>query len=178
MNLKFLAPVAAVAFMFAASAQAATTVACDVTDISPAAQACVGFSDGNLLNNAHIQEQKDALATLGFVWDGTTILETISPLNGSHTVDFTQLLQGITYIGMHFGNAPSGPGEATAFYRLDAGSGLDQITLKYGASSNAVLYFTGSGGVVPEPASWAMMIVGLGGVGAVMRRRRTATAFA
>jgi hypothetical protein len=28
-------------------------------------------------------------------------------------------------------------------------------------------------GAVPEPAAWAMMIVGLGGVGALMRRRRT-----
>jgi hypothetical protein len=26
---------------------------------------------------------------------------------------------------------------------------------------------------VPEPATWAMMILGFGGVGAVMRRRRT-----
>ena len=34
------------------------------------------------------------------------------------------------------------------------------------------------GGAVPEPASWAMMIVGFGGVGAAMRRRRTLTAAA
>jgi PEP-CTERM motif-containing protein len=32
-------------------------------------------------------------------------------------------------------------------------------------------------GGVPEPASWAMMIIGLGGIGATLRRR-TATAFA
>ena len=30
----------------------------------------------------------------------------------------------------------------------------------------------GPGGFVPEPATWAMMIFGFGGVGAVMRRRR------
>jgi len=31
---------------------------------------------------------------------------------------------------------------------------------------------------VPEPATWAMMIVGMGGIGASMRRRRTAVRFA
>jgi hypothetical protein len=31
-------------------------------------------------------------------------------------------------------------------------------------------------GGVPEPASWAMMLVGFGGLGAVLRRRRAATA--
>jgi hypothetical protein len=39
------------------------------------------------------------------------------------------------------------------------------------------LVFTSSGGaVVPEPASWAMLIAGFGLVGAVARRRRAATA--
>jgi hypothetical protein len=33
-------------------------------------------------------------------------------------------------------------------------------------------------GVVPEPATWAMMIVGFGGVGALMRRRRGHSALA
>jgi hypothetical protein len=31
---------------------------------------------------------------------------------------------------------------------------------------------------VPEPATWALMIIGLGGVGALLRRRRSAAAFA
>ena len=34
------------------------------------------------------------------------------------------------------------------------------------------------GGVVPEPATWAMMIMGFGGVGALMRRRRGTMALA
>jgi len=34
------------------------------------------------------------------------------------------------------------------------------------------------GAVVPEPATWSMMIMGFGAVGALIRRRRQATAFA
>jgi hypothetical protein len=37
---------------------------------------------------------------------------------------------------------------------------------------------TGLKAGVPEPATWAMMILGLGGVGATLRRRRAALAFA
>jgi hypothetical protein len=36
--------------------------------------------------------------------------------------------------------------------------------------------FTGGNGVVPEPASWAMLIAGFGLVGAVARRRRVVAA--
>ena len=44
-----------------------------------------------------------------------------------------------------------------------------------------VAFFTtedggGGGNEVPEPATWAMMILGFGGVGSMMRRRRTALA--
>ena len=36
----------------------------------------------------------------------------------------------------------------------------------------------GGGGPVPEPATWAMMILGFGGVGWMLRRNRARTAFA
>ena len=36
----------------------------------------------------------------------------------------------------------------------------------------------GPGPGVPEPATWGLMILGFGGIGAALRRRRTATAFA
>jgi hypothetical protein len=37
---------------------------------------------------------------------------------------------------------------------------------------------TGLTGGVPEPATWAMMILGMGGIGATLRRRRSAPTFA
>ena len=38
--------------------------------------------------------------------------------------------------------------------------------------------FTTSAGGVPEPATWGLMIVGFGGIGAILRRRRAAGAMA
>ena len=41
------------------------------------------------------------------------------------------------------------------------------------------VYFAPTADVgVPEPAAWAMMLVGFGGLGAVLRRRRAMTATA
>ena len=48
----------------------------------------------------------------------------------------------------------------------------------YGSSSDAKLYFTSGTPGVPEPTTWAMLIMGLGSVGAVMRRNRVQPAFA
>ncbi|MEF7614569.1 PEP-CTERM sorting domain-containing protein [Aquincola sp. MAHUQ-54] len=162
---------AASAIVIGLPAQAAT--ACSVTDISPQAAACAGFYDGNLLNNnaANVQAQKDALASLGLAWDGNfTAAEKLTGLNGSHTVDFASLLNGTTYVGMHFGNGQGGPGQATAFYRFEAGTNLDTFTLAYNASSNVVLYATGPA-PVPEPGTYAMLLAGLGFVGLMTLRR-------
>jgi hypothetical protein len=57
----------------------------------------------------------------------------------------------------------------------------DQTTIRLSAvtDSNAGVFFdTVSVAGVPEPAAWALMIAGFGGVGAVLRRRRAAFATA
>jgi hypothetical protein len=49
--------------------------------------------------------------------------------------------------------------------------------LSYQTGDLVRLDFTSTnGGVIPEPGAWAMMILGFGGVGAMMRRRRTLAA--
>ena len=59
----------------------------------------------------------------------------------------------------------------TGGFRINDIQGLND------SSAYEKLVFTSSGGaVVPEPASWAMLIAGFGLVGAVARRRRVATA--
>ena len=58
----------------------------------------------------------------------------------------------------------------TGGYRINDIQGLNS------SAAYEKLVFTNSGSVVPEPASWAMLIAGFGLVGAVARRRRAATA--
>ncbi len=180
----FLTGAAAAAFVAVSPAMATSPVAvCALADVSPKALACSGFFAGNLVGGspASITAQKSGLAAIGFTWDGNLAnIEKIATLNGSHTVDFTTLLKGISYVGFHFGGGTGSPGEATAFYKIDGGTGLDIITLAYSASSNAALYATnlagGRVGVVPEPATWGMMVVGFGLIGVSRRRQATVVA--
>jgi hypothetical protein len=153
--------------------------ACALTDITPTAQDCETVTGNALGGDAtKIQEQQDALAALGFNWDGDwNAIETggfkLDGLNGATTLDWGMTLYGITYIGVHFGGGAGGG--FTGFYRFDADGGLDTVTLNIPSSSAAVLYHTGA---VPEPISWAMMLGGFGMIGGVMRaRRRTEVSF-
>ncbi|MDP3870673.1 MAG: PEPxxWA-CTERM sorting domain-containing protein [Phenylobacterium sp.] len=170
----------------APAAQAALPIivgACDVSDLSPAAIDCAGWYDGNLLNNSgtHVADQQEALALLGFDWDGDWTAVDATKIAGGggdyKTYDFPGLLDGLTYVGIHKGKGDDGF-EGTAFFKLDADN-LDVFTLNLKGGSDAVLYFTG-GSVVPEPATWAMMIIGFGAAGSMLRssrRRRALAAF-
>jgi hypothetical protein len=183
----------AIGFGAAGTASAATLLGgCQVSDVAPAAGECFGYYQGNLLNSSpsDVITQTFALNELGLTWDGT--LEEGQLTLNSSTIDFATLLSGPTYIGIHWG-AGQGPvhtpGGVTGFYRIDLASDaeLDIITAAFGSQSGARLYFTtpcsgdcngggggGEGDGVPEPATWAMMIIGFGGVGAILRRRREA----
>lgn len=156
-----------------------SSTACANTDITPGALACSGFFQGNLLGGSptKIADQQAALALIGFAWDGNfSGIEKIASLGGSFLADFVTPLNGITYVGFHFGaGGIPGPGGGTAFYKLDAGTNLDVLGLFYQASSGAALYSTGRVPVVPEPETWAMMIAGMGLVGCALRRRKPTT---
>jgi hypothetical protein len=150
---------------------------------APTVLGCIGYYDKNLLNSEKADEQKAALAQLGFDTSGFNFnsFTKIPSLNGSATADFGTKLYGITYVGFHFGGG-SDAGNVTAFYKIDAGSlGVQAITLLEKASSGAVLYSTGNAPPpppVPEPATWALLISGFGLIGAAARRRKRVTAFA
>jgi PEP-CTERM motif len=159
-------------------------IACSAGNISPAASDCSGFYAGNLLGGANdkVAAQAGGLSEVGFTWDQNwSAVNKIDSLGGATSVNFLtsfgKKVFGETIIGIHFGGGAwprniRPDGGATAFYKFDAGkSGLESIDLNLSSSSGFVLYST-EGGVVPEPATWAMLIAGFGLVGSVMRRRR------
>jgi hypothetical protein len=181
--------------------------ACLLSDVKPTAVACSGFFEKNLLSNnkGDITAQQEALSAIGFKWDGDfKAVSKIDSLNGSTIVDFStgsnpvKTLYGDTWIGVHFGGGAGLGGNATGFWKIDAGlEGLNSILLTITkGSSGAVLYGTQSAptgggggggggfgggigpdvGVIPEPASWMMLIAGFGLVGAAKRRRVAAIA--
>jgi hypothetical protein len=77
-------------------------------------------------------------------------------------------------IGAHFGNVAGPAGNVSVFWLLGniGPAGISSISLDDTQGfSNAVLYTPGGTGMVPEPATWAMMLIGFGFLGAAMRRR-------
>ena len=66
------------------------------------------------------------------------------------------------------------------FAGLIDSAGFTQITFSATASEGILfdrLRFGGTpGGVVPEPATWAMMIIGFGAAGSMIRRRKALAA--
>ena len=61
------------------------------------------------------------------------------------------------------------------FYRVNLGTGATTLLGRTDESLFGIA-IAGVNGAVPEPATWGMMIVGFGAVGATMRRRRRAAA--
>jgi hypothetical protein len=83
--------------------------------------------------------------------------------------------------GIYIGGNPGVHGNTTAVLDLGSLTGLHSLTVFYAdrAQTGADLALSGIGldtlsGGVPEPATWGLMLVGFGGLGAMMRRRRSA----
>lgn len=166
-----------------APAQAALTVvsACDKALTNPDAVACAGYYSGNLLNGSStdIANQKEAIASLpgDFIFDGNwAALDPefkITSLSNVNQLNFGKTLYGSTIIGAHFGNVAGDAKNVSVFWLFDAGTGGKQFVSLDDTQgfSNAVLYTTGVG-AVPEPSTWALMLLGFGAVGGAMRAKR------
>ena len=135
---------------------------------------------GNLLQGTLQDPGLAAITSLGYVGTGA-YLGSVS-ISGS-TLTFTTALSGLSIIGIHYGGAGDPGGEATSFFSFLAAPGTTSITVTsrpptqtpFGLS-NVQLFSTNGRVPVPEPATWAMMLLGFGGIGLAMRRSRKLSA--
>ena len=174
-----IALAAAATFAAASPAYSATNLfpvnpdtPCSVASIFPNADSCTGWWKGNLNGqSAGVYDAVlEALQNLDPTITSFTSLEYLSSISGSE-IDFSTLLSGKTIIGVHRGGAGDFRPDGTSFYLWNNLSETDKLTISFKGLSNATLYMTG-GGAVPEPATWALMIAGIGLAGWQLRRRR------
>ncbi|UUR08953.1 PEPxxWA-CTERM sorting domain-containing protein [Sphingomonas glaciei] len=184
-----IAAIAAATFATPASATVevttGATTGCSAGPIAPSADKCAGYYSNNQFSNQsdNVALQQSAInALLGA---------------GNYTVDFNALVAngkvvsdkdltalgnllatagGQVLLGFHWGNVPGPQGNVSAFYLWNnVPAGSIRLT-DTGGYSNAVLYrATAVTTAVPEPGTWALMLVGFGAVGGAMRRRRRET---
>lgn len=187
MKLPLKSALAAMALFAATPSFAALTLvpggACSPSTPNPDASACAGAYAGNLLNANDIADINAALDVLvggsGFnpdaVWanlDPTKLLISGSGNDPTGTITFQQALQGQVILGVNFGDAGTGLGPRTIFYLFNFASPTTSVALNTQGFSGGIIINTPQ--IVPEPVSWALMLMGFGAAGYALRRRRKA----
>lgn len=166
--------------------------ACVLTDVSPNVVACEGWYSGNLLKPPDLAVDATHLNTLlgtnAYTASNVSPIATLSDLkagkDGLTTIDFGQTLYGETIIAFHNGAATGVKGDlttgeepglgaqGTGFFLLDLQNAVQSVTLNVPGSSGAWLFSTQQAPAVPEPAAWALVLVGVTAVGGGLRRSR------
>lgn len=78
-------------------------------------------------------------------------------------------LSGLAHTAPNFSNPPFGVYAYVSLFEQDI------VTLAVSRSAAVFVTIDSVTGAVPEPSSWALMLLGFGGVGGLMRRRHAAT---
>ena len=149
---------------------------CDPSITTPDAIGCDGYYSNNALQGADTSFMQQAVTNLGGSWDGdwdalvTAGYGDLTTLTDGNKLMFPTTLVGKQIVGIHFGNIAGDYGNVSVFLLYDFGAaGANYIALDdtQGFSNYAIF----PGGAVPEPATWAMMLLGVGMIGSSMRRR-------
>jgi len=146
---------------------------CSISNIA-GASACAGFYSGNGIAGTPnaADNRQDAFTRLG-LGGSPVIIDTFessdSDAFADGVINFGQVLFGQTVISAHWGNLP-GAGNVSAMYVFNFLVPTYQVQATAQGFSNARLFSTGT--PAPEPGAWALMILGFGGAGAMLRRRR------
>ena len=132
----------------------------------------------------------------GWYNDGGSVGFTRITLVGLGEINAIQFLAGSGYgsgtlfysllnNGVEVATGAAGPVSGSLRYYGFSGGGFDEVRLQnhFGGGFNASTYEAGaydsiaiSTGSVPEPATWAMMIIGFGAAGSMIRRRKAVIA--
>ena len=155
---------------------AATVSPCTNFTFSVTIIACAGGYSGNMLQSSLTDPTGlAALVALGAPGTGTFLEAKLENLDSNTgVINFVTPLTGMTVFGFHAGGAGDG-GQGTFFFSFNAGGGVDVITITDRLNSNATglsnaaLFQTAP---LPEPGTWAMMLLGFGAIGVSLRRRR------
>ena len=162
---------------------------CDKNLTDPNAIACQGYYEKNVFGGSEDKRDIQADAILALTgsndlfdgsqeaWDAIIANGYKLEADGGDTAfDFGTELFGQVVIGAHFGNVDGNNdqyGNVSVFYLFDFGTEGGFVTLdNIQGWSNAVLYIGDQPPAVPEPATWAMMLLGFGAAGTAMRRSR------
>jgi hypothetical protein len=143
---------------------------CATASFSVSMLECAGGYDKNQVKSSLQDQTLTGAMLLGAPSSGAFVvkLESIS----GNTIDFGQIMTGMTIFAIHTGNG-SNLGNSTNIFKFDAGAGISSIAFNDKGLSNAALLSTGGSVTpsVPEPATWALMLLGFGAIGGAMRAR-------
>jgi ABC-type sugar transport system substrate-binding protein len=171
------AAVAAVALAPAAHAQITTgpgtTVVITTSDLGPDGSFTQGFADSNL-TNPFTETVNFTTSTFGTL---SLIVSTIAT-SAVNDTDFTNVfLTGTGILGnVAVPETSPDPSEVRSLAGLNVGPGSFTLTVQgrpgtSNGSFGGTLAFAAAS-AVPEPSTWAMMLIGFGAVGYSMRRRK------